>query len=54
VRDADIVPNILSIEQLEEILIKMVPPANNREHEFYSKGKPVELYEADERPDQLL
>ena len=38
VREADIVPNILSIEQLEEVLMKMVPPANNREHEFYQKG----------------
>ncbi len=38
VREADIVPNILSIEQLEEALMKMIPPANNKEHEFYSKG----------------
>lgn len=34
-RDADIIPNLLSIEQFEEILVKMIPPANNREHEFY-------------------
>jgi len=29
-------------------MMKMVPPANNREHEFYSKGFIVHLYEKEE------
>lgn len=28
--------------------MKMVPPANNKEHEFYSKGHVVNLYEKEE------
>lgn len=47
-RDADLVPHILSIEQFEEIMMKMVPPANNKEIEFYSKGHLVHLYEKEE------
>ena len=47
-RDADIVPHTLSIEQFEEIMMKMVPPSNNKEHEFYSKGQVVHLYEKEE------
>jgi len=48
-READIVPHIISIEQFEEVMMKMVPPANNKEHEFYSKGQIVHLYEKEEQ-----
>lgn len=34
-RDSEIVPHILSIEQLEEILLKIIPAANNKEYEFF-------------------
>ena len=34
-RDAEIVPHILSIEQLEEILLKIIPPINNKEYEYF-------------------
>jgi hypothetical protein len=30
-------------------MMKMVPPANNKEHEFFSKGLVVKLYEKEER-----
>ncbi|CAD8089476.1 unnamed protein product [Paramecium primaurelia] len=44
-RDAEIVPHILSIEQLEEILLKIIPPINNKEYDFFQKGHFIQIYE---------
>ena len=37
----------INIEHCEEILMKMIPPQNTKEHEFYQKGTIVQLYEKD-------
>jgi len=33
-KDADLIPNLLNIENLEEIMMKIVPPTSSKEHEF--------------------
>ena len=34
-KDAEIIPNYMNIEHCEEMLLKMLPPQNSKEHEFY-------------------
>jgi hypothetical protein len=48
-RDADIVPHLISIETFEEVMMKILPPTNSREHEFYSKAQVVHIYEKDDK-----
>lgn len=45
IRDAEIVPHIISIEIFAENLVKIVPPVNNKEYDFYQKQKLQEIYE---------
>ena len=61
-KDADVIPNILSIEQMEEIMMKMLvknkiivflsnyqfkPAVSVKEHHFYSNSKLIHIYEKD-------
>ena len=41
---ADIVPHLLNIEQLEDILGRVVPPASPKESEFYSRHYLIDAY----------
>lgn len=34
-KEAQIVPNIVGIESIQEIMVKMVPAASDQEKEFY-------------------
>lgn len=36
-RDSEIIPHIISIEQFTDSLVKVVPAVNNKEYEFYQK-----------------
>ena len=44
-KEAQIIPNYLSIENIEEFMLKMLPAVIAKELEFYSKKKVVHLYE---------
>lgn len=34
--------------------MKIIPPTNNKEHEFYSRGHVVHVYERDEKPSNRI
>ncbi len=38
-------PNLLGIEVIEDIMTKVVPGVNAKEHDFYSKHRVVYIYE---------
>jgi hypothetical protein len=44
-KEAALVPNHLGIEQIEEILAKMVPAVVSKESDFYHKHKVVHIYD---------
>ena len=44
-KDSQVIPNILSIDNIDEYNQKMVPAVVIKEQEFYSKKKLVYLYE---------
>lgn len=46
-KEANIIPNYLSIENVHEVLTKIVPPILQKENEFYSKHKPILIYDKD-------
>jgi hypothetical protein len=46
-RESNIIPNCLSIENVHEVLFKIVPPVLPKENEFYQKHKPAHIYDKD-------
>lgn len=43
-KEADILPHLINIEQVDEILSRVVPPVNARENQFYYKHFLVNSY----------
>jgi hypothetical protein len=46
-KEADVIPNIISIEQFAEMMSKIVPPIAFKEHGFYNNNIPTQIYEKD-------
>ena len=44
-KDSQVIPNIFSIENIEDFMLKMIPAVVIKEQEFYSKKKLVHIYE---------
>ena len=49
---ADIIPHLINVEQLEDILGRVVPPGSPKESEFYSRHYLIDVYSKNlENPD---
>lgn len=46
-KEASIVPDYISLEATEEILIKICPAMSAKEHYFYSEGKLSKYYDSE-------
>ena len=44
-RDADIVPHLISLDDFELIMLKVLHPGNSKEQEFYSRNRILEIYD---------
>lgn len=44
-KEAAVIPNVLSVESVNDCMMKIVPPSSGKESEFYHKHTVVTIYE---------
>lgn len=44
-KEIEVIPNLISIEHFEDIMLKIIPSPNNRYYQFYNGNKCRFMYE---------